>query len=299
MTRSSGNYQTVVLDRVGTDARVGRITLDRPERLNALSGEMLDELWASLHEFEADESVRVIILRGNGRAFCAGYDLSDPHLTKTPGYPDVPLRTSTDDDQPLAMNFASNLKRGAELQLHFWNMPKVTLAEVHGYCIAGGMEFAMMADLVVAASDAVIGHPGSRGVGVARNAAMLPVVTNMRKAKELLYTGGAVTGTQAEQLGMINYAVDLETLSERAIALADRVANLSADHLAVLKAAANRFYENAGIYSSIRSVTELDAIAQNTESAHTWRRVVQEQGFRAAVEWRDKPYGDYGFAERG
>lgn len=292
-------YNEIAIDRVGTDGRVARITLNQPERLNVLSPAMLIELGNALAELESDPSARVIVLRGAGRAFCAGYDLTGPDLMASPTMESAgTYATSSDEGQPLVMNFASALKRGADLQLAMWNLAKVVIAEIHGYCIAGGMEFAMMTDLVTASEDCLIGHPGSRGLGIARNAAILPLVTNMRKAKELILTGGSVTGTRAEELGLVNYAWPAELLEERTILFADRVANLSADHLALLKSAANRFYENMGIRSSIAAATELDAIGQHTESHYTWSELLREQGLKGALEWRDGMYGDYGFRRR-
>ena len=112
----------------------------------------------------------------------------------------------------------------------------------------------------------------------------------MRKAKELSYTGEYITGTEAEKIGMINYAWPGDELEDRTIAFADRIANMSADHLAILKVNANRFYENMGIYSSIRSSTEHDAMAQMTEYAYDWRDQMVNNGFKSALEWRDGPY---------
>ena len=283
------DYSTLIVDRVGTDDRVGRITLNRPEKLNALSNELLFELNDVLHDMEADDSIRVIILRGNGRAFCAGYD-----LTPNPGAPPPKLRYKSADDKrrTLIMGVRTSMQQITDIQMYFWNMAKVTIASVHGYAIAGGCELTMMADLVVAAEDCQLGHPGHRGLGVARNGVIWPLVIGMRKAKELSYTGENITGTEAEKIGMINYAWPKDELEERTIAFADRLAVMSADHLAILKLNMNRFYENMGIYSSVRSSTEHDAMAQMTEYAYDWRDQLVENGWKAALDWRDSPYRD-------
>lgn len=292
-------YEEIVVDRVGTDDRVARITLNNAEKLNILSPQMVSELMTALRGLESDMSARVIILRGAGRAFSAGWDLGNADIGGAdPAYAGGTYPTADEDGRLLGMNFANGLKRGAEAQLYMWSMAKVTIAQVHGYCIAGGMEWAMMADLVTASNDCIIGHPGSRGLGVARNAAMLPIVTNWRKAKEMLLTGDSVTGEEAAELGIVNYSWDAADLDERTIALADRVANMSADHLAVTKAAANRFVENMGVRAAIASSTELDALGQSTVSNHIWSDKLRNEGLKAAVEWRDKPYGDYGYRPR-
>ena len=177
-----------------------------------------------------------------------------------------------------------------DIHMYFWNMAKVTIAQVHGYAIAGGCELAMMADLVTAADDAQFGHPGLRGLGTSRTGVIWPLVIGMRKAKELYYTGENITGTEAEECEMINYAWPMDQLEDRTIAFADRIANMSADHLAILKVNANRFYENMGIYSSVRSSTDLDAAGQMTEYSMQWQDKMREEGLKGALSWRDGPF---------
>jgi len=166
--------------------------------------------------------------------------------------------------------------------------------QAHGYCIAGGLELAMMADLVTGSTDCQFGHPGHRGMGVARNGMILPLVIGMRKAKELFYTGDSVDGVEAERLGLINYAWPEEELEARTVALADRIAITSSDFLAGLKAGVNRFYENMGLSAAVEGLTLLDAAVHQTDSAYEWRDRVEKDGLREAVAWRDGRYGDYG-----
>lgn len=289
----STTFEHLQLDRVGTDGRVGRITLNRPEKMNTLSQELLFEFWEALHDFEADDSCRVIIVKGAGRTFSAGYD-----LTPSRGGADgVVRRYKRADDQrrPLLMGIRTGMQQITDIHMYFWNMAKVTIAQVHGYCLAGGCELAMMADLVTAADDAQLGHPGLRGLGTSRTGVIWPLVIGMRKAKELYYTGDSVTGAEAERIGMVNYSYPKDELEERTTALADRVANISADHLAMLKLNMNRFYENMGIYSSVRTSTDLDAAAQFTGHSYAWQDKVRESneagtGLKGALEWRDGPY---------
>ena len=283
------DYENLIIDRVGTDDRIGRITLNRPEKLNALSGELYFELSDALHDMEADHSIRVIILRGAGRAFSAGYDLT-PSRGGTGVASNRSYKSGDSKGRPLIMGMRTGMQQITDIQMYFWNMAKVTIASIHGYAAAGGCELAMMADLVVAADDANIGHPGHRGLGVARNGVIWPLVIGMRKAKELSYTGEYISGEEAERIGMINYAWPADSLEERTIAFADRIAIMSADHLSILKLNVNRFYENMGIYSSVRSSTEQDAMAQFTEYANDWRDQVRENGLKDALAWRDGPY---------
>jgi enoyl-CoA hydratase len=286
-------YENIELDRVGTDGRVGRITLNRPEKMNALSQELLFELNDALHDYEADQSVRVIILRGAGSTFSAGYDLAPAK-----GGADAVVRRHPAADakgRRLLMGIRTGMQQVTDIHMYFWNMAKVTIAQIHGYALAGGCELAMMADFVTAAEDAQLGHPGLRGLGTSRTGVIWPLVIGMRKAKELYYTGDNVSGIEAERIGMINHAWPKEELEERTIALADRTATLSADHLAILKLNMNRFYENMGIYSSVRTSTDLDAAAQFTDQAYQWQDRVRESfeagtGLKGALEWRDGPY---------
>lgn len=282
------DYQNLIIDRIGTDGRVGRISLNRPEKLNALSEELLYEFWDVLHEMEADSSIRTIIIRGEGRAFSAGYD-----LTPSRGGADAVVRRHRgvdDKGRRLLMGIRTGMQQITDIHMYFWNMAKITIAQVHGYAIAGGCELAMMADLVVAAEDAQLGHPGLRGLGTSRTGVIWPLVIGMRKAKELYYTGENVTGTEAEEIGMINYAWPLDELDERTLAFADRIAIMSADHLAILKLNMNRFYENMGIYSSVRSSTDLDAAAQFTEFSYDYGDQMRQGGLKQALKWRDDPY---------
>lgn len=283
-------YENIEIDRVGSDGRVARVTLNRPEKMNSLSQELLFEWNDALHTLEADTSARVIIVRGAGRAFSAGYDLAPARG----GADGVVRRYKTTDEsgRRLLMGIRTGMQQITDIHMYFWNMAKVTIAQVHGYCLAGGCELAMMADLVVAAEDAQIGHPGLRGLGTSRTGAIWPLVIGMRKAKELYYTGDSVSGVEAERIGMVNYAWPKEDLETNTIALADRMANMSADHLAILKLNMNRFYENMGIYSSVRTSTDHDAMAQMTGFSYAWQDRMRESmeagtGLKGALDWRE------------
>ncbi len=290
------NYETLALDRVGSDGRIARITLNRPEKMNSLSQELLYEFNDALHDLEADDGCRVIVVRGAGRTFSAGYDLAPAR-----GGADAVVRRHKAVDEKgrrLLMGIRTGMQQITDIHMYFWNMSKITIAQVHGYCLAGGCELAMMADLVTAADDAQLGHPGLRGLGTSRTGVIWPLVIGMRKAKELYYTGDSVSGAEAERIGMINHAWPKEQLEERTIAMADRIANMTADHLAILKLNMNRFYENMGIYSSVRSSTDMDAAGQFTQHSYAWQDKMREAaqagtGLKAALDWRDGPYRDY------
>ena len=287
------DYNTLILERLGAQDRLARITLNRPEKMNALTGELFTELNECLHDLEADQSCRVIILRGAGRCFSAGYDLT-PGRERRPG--ERRYQTVDGKRRTLMMNVRTSMQQITDVQMYLWNMAKITIAQLHGYALAGGCELAMMTDLVVAADDTQIGHPGLRGLGTARNGNIWPLVMSMRKAKEYYYTGDNMTGAEAAEVEMINYAWPKEELDANTVAFAERIANGSADHLAVLKLTMNRFYENMGIYSSVRSATEQDALAQMTEWTYRFGEAVREGGLKHAFQSRDEPYlGNEGF----
>ena len=287
------DYNTLILERLGTEDRLARVTLNRPEKMNALTGELFTELNDCLHDLEADQRCRVVILRGAGRCFSAGYDLT-PGRERRPG--ERRYQTVDDKNRTLMMNVRTSMQQITDVQMYLWNMAKITIAQLHGYALAGGCELAMMTDLVVAAEDTKIGHPGLRGLGTARNGNIWPLVMSMRKAKEYYYTGDSMTGAEAAEVEMINYAWPKDELDANTIAFAERIANGSADHLAVLKLTMNRFYENMGIYSSVRSATEQDALAQMTEWTYRFGESIREGGLKHAFQSRDEPYlGNEGF----
>lgn len=291
-------FADIIIDRVGTDDRVARITLNKPEVMNAISPNTVNELDRALRMLEADQSVRVIILRGAGRCFSAGWDLGASDLHTGTRYGDANYTVKDERGREYAFNFAMALRQGAEVQLKLWDVAKVTIVQAHGYVLAGGMEFAMMGDLITASTTCRFGHPAHRGVGVGRNGMILPLVIGMRKAKELFFTGDTIDGIEAESLGLINYAWPEDELEERTIALADRIANISADFLGVLKLGINSFYEQMGIRQAIQQVTLLDSMAQHTEANFKWWEDFETHGLREAVARRDGPYANKEFTKK-
>jgi enoyl-CoA hydratase len=190
----------------------------------------------------------------------------------------------------MIMNTRTNMVRVADMYLYFWNMAKVTIAQIHGYCLAGGCELAMMADLVIAAEDAQIGHPGAR-FSTSRTAANWPLIIGMRRAKELLLTGDTVSGRTAEDLGMINRAVPADQLEAEVERWAERISVNSADLLALNKRSVNAFFEPL-MYPGIHAATDTDAMGGSTEQNFMWQDKIREGGMREAISWRDGRYRD-------
>jgi enoyl-CoA hydratase len=280
----------ILVDRFGTEERIARITLNRPEKLNALSQDLLRAFEDALRTLEADPGVRVIVIRGAGRAFSAGYDISG--APPPAGQQASTYAPPAPGQRRLVWNTRTNMVRVSDMYLYFWNMAKVTIAQIHGHCLAGGVELAMMADLCIAAEDAQIGHPGTRGLGTSRTAAIWPLVIGMRKAKELLYTGDAISGREAERMGMVNRAVAAAELEAEVARWAERIALQAPDSLALQKRSVNAFFEAMGIYQSVHSATDTDAMYQFSGQGYLWQEKIREGGMREALAWREQQYRD-------
>jgi enoyl-CoA hydratase len=290
------DYENLLYERVGTDQRVARITLNRPEKMNALSRELLADFRHALEEAEDDANVRVILVKGAGRTFSAGYDLT-ANRRQASDYPSMGGAQAQPQRRSVS-TIRTGMMRVTDLQLYLFNVAKPTIAQVHGYAVAGGLEFAMMHDIVIASEDARFGHPGVRGLGTSRTCAILPLVIGMRKTYELMYTGDAISAREAEQMGMINAVAPADQLESTALHWADRIANQTGDSLAMIKRSINTFYEAMGIYPAIATATDTDAMYQFTGQSYLWQEKVAEAfksggGLKEALAWRDKPYEDY------
>jgi len=264
------SYDTLVYEQ--PEERIIRITLNRPEKLNAMSPRLLGELDAALTAFERDPDASVLVLRGAGRAFSAGYDL-------TPSGEGGGRFTITEDRWAM--------RKLVERWQRLWNLPKPTIAQVHGYCLAGATELAGHCDIVFAAEDAEFGHPAGRTLGVIPTLSMWPYLIGMRRTKEFLFTGDSMTAAQALEYGLVNRVYPRERLDEETLAYARRVAMVPVDMLTLHKAATNRFFELMGVYAAEQSASEFDAIAHQTATAKAEMRKMRERGLKQALDERD------------
>jgi enoyl-CoA hydratase len=268
-----------------TDGRLARLTLNRPDRLNAIDREMPRELAAAVAEANANAAVHVIVLAGAGRAFCAGYDLE--WGTRVEAEADA-ATTIWDPMRDLAM-MSDNV--GCFMSL--WRSRKPVIAKVHGWCVGGGTDLALCSDLVVAAEDAAIGYPPARVWG-SPTTAMWVYRVGMERAKRLLLTGDSVSGREAEAIGLVSKAVPAAELDGAVDALARRIAQLPQNQLAMMKLLVNQTYENMGLASTQLLGTLLDGIARHTPEGIAWRTEARERGVKEALTTRDGPFGDYG-----
>jgi len=264
-------FQTVLYEQEGA---VGYITLNRPEKLNAMSGQLRDDLEAALREADRGDEVRVVVLRAAGRAFCAGYDI-------TPQTRTTAFSIAQDRDR---------LRKSIERWLAMWNYRKPIIAQVHGFCLAGGGELAGMCDLIFCAEDAQFGHPAGRALGIPPTLGLWPMKIGMLKSKELLFTGDIIDGREAARIGMVNRAMPAAELPEFVRAFANRVAQVPLDALSVHKHVVNRWFEIMGLRTGAAEGAEFDAIYHETPAAHEFARIAREQGLKAALAWRDTPF---------
>jgi len=268
--------------------RVARITLNRPERRNALSWEMLLELRAALLEADDLKSVGVVVLEGAGTDFCAGYDMKSAYARyAAEGGADSPYRSgsgSFDDD-------AWKLERFQELLRTAFVIHKPVIAKVHGHCVAGGTDLALYCDLVVAADDARIGFPATRAMGSPPNHMWIYNV-GPQWAKRLLLTGDVVSGADAAKIGLVVASAPAARLDEDVTAMAARMATVDAELLATQKRIVNLALELQGAGTLPRLAAEMDARAHLSRAKKDFDADVAAQGFKAAVRKRDEPFGE-------
>jgi enoyl-CoA hydratase len=252
---------------------VRRLTMNRPGALNALNGELVESLSEAVRAAGEDDGVSVVILRGAGRAFCAGYDLNE----------------DAEGGVQDAQHWHEELARSTARMLELTDCPKPTIAQVHSYCLAGGTDLMLACDLAVAAEDAKFGYVDIRfGSGVV--SMFLPWVVGVRRAKELLLTGeDRVSAQEAHRIGMVNRVVPADELDEATLRLANEIAKNEPFVVQTTKRAANRAWDVAGFRAAMAANTELDVLieAANLPARDEFRRITQEEGLKAAIAWRD------------
>jgi enoyl-CoA hydratase len=258
-----------------------RITLNRPEKLNALSFELMTELHDALWEADDDRAVHAVVLRGAGRAFSAGYDLTP---TARPGDEGRRGSRSIDDD-------AWQLERAQRLRMALFDLHKPVIAQIHGYCLAGGTDVALLCDMLIAAEDAVFGFPPARDLGALPNNLWLYHV-GPQWAKRLTLTGDTITGAEAAKIGLVLKAVPADLLEAEVEGLLDRLALIDADLLSANKRIVNLGMELMGARTLQRLAAENDARAHRAESARQFGVTVREKGLKTALRERDAKFGD-------
>jgi enoyl-CoA hydratase/carnithine racemase len=275
--------------RTETSERVRSIVLARPHEYNTITPALRDELSQAIDEADRDEGVAVILLRAEGPAFCAGYGLDWSTAAQAQERSSERVWDSVADMAGIGEFVAVYQK--------LWYARKPTIAAVQGWCIAGGTDMVLCADLIVAAQDARFGYPPARVWGTPTTA-MWVYRLGFQTAKRYLFTGDEIGAQRAVEIGLALEAVPAERLQEHAFALAARIARLPTNQLIMLKALCNQPAENMGLASSRQLGTLFDGIARHTQEGLDFVSRAQEIGFREAVRERDDPFGDYGSARR-
>ena len=282
------DFETILYEVEGGKAR---ITLNRPEKLNALSFKLQRELNAAMWEADNDKRVHVIMLRGAGRAFSAGYDL-------TPMQSPPPKRDDSDEQYTnVYRGMASmdddiwQLERQQRERMAVWDIHKPVIAQVHGYCLAGGTDLALLCDIVVAADDAVIGFPPVRAMG-SPVAHMWTYLVGPQWAKYFLLTGDSVSGAKAEEIGLVWKSVPAAELSSEVEALASKMELVDTELLTPNKRIVNMALELMGARTLQRVAAENDGRAHQAPAVREFGRRAMTEGLKAALEWRDGKFGD-------
>ena len=266
-----------------------RITLNRPQKLNALSLALQAELAEALWEADNNRAVHCVIIRGAGRAFSAGYDLTGADSNVAVSRIEDEANSyrggrSIDDD-------AWQMERAQRLRMALFDMHKPSIAQVHGYCLAGGTDVALLCDMVIAADDAIIGFPPARDLGALPNNLWLYNV-GPQWAKRLTMTGDTITGAEAQQIGLVLKAVPEEHLEGEVEQLADRLALIDPDLLSANKRIINLGLELMGARTLQRIAVENDVRGHNTQAAREYGDSVREHGLKATLRARDGKFGD-------
>ncbi len=257
--------------------RIRRITLNRPDKRNPLSNALRGELFDALEQADRDDSVAVIVLRGAGTSFSAGYDL------KTDVHQGQPWHTAGG-----LGNWPRHVVEGC---FRMWDLSKPLIAQVHGYCLAGGTELATGCDLVYVAEDAQIGYPPVRSMSPPDNQ-FYPWLVGMRRAMEMMLTGDSISGLEAVECGFANRAFPVDKPEEEVLAIAERVARIPADIQQINKRAVHRQMEAMGLRAGIRAGTELQQMGMMTASTQAHMQELRAD-LNSALTKRDQGFGDY------
>jgi len=250
-----------------TEGPLAWITLNRPEKLNAISKRMVAELKLATDQAQRDDEIRVILLRGEGRAFSAGVDL----------------------EYDASSNIEDELLEDFDLIMRFWDSPKPTIAAVHTYCLGGALELALACDITIAASGCRFGEPEVKfGSGIV--AMLLPYAIGPKRAKEMLLTGNdRISSEQAEAWGLVNRVVNPENLADEARSVALEIARNDQHAVRLTKQAVNNTFETGRMRDGLKQALKLDITIETTETdeSRQFNEILKTQGARAAIEWRD------------
>jgi enoyl-CoA hydratase len=254
------------------------LTLNRPERLNAIDSHMPREIRQAVEQANDDDRVHVIVLQGAGRAFCAGYDLK--------AFAERKGEWSQEEMPWDPMKDYKGMKRNTDDFFSLWRSYKPTICKIHGYAVAGGSDIALCCDIVLMADDARIGYMPARVWGCPTTA-MWVFRLGAEKAKRMLLTGDTIDGKTAAEWGLVYQSVPEAELDRAVDALAERMASVPKNQLMMQKLMINQTYENMGLANTQMIATLFDGITRHSPEGFWFKRYAEQHGFHAAVEWRD------------
>jgi enoyl-CoA hydratase len=261
--------------------RIARLTLNRPERGNGLTPELLSELGQCIERADLDPDVHVLLLAGNGKGFCGGYDLVWSAEGQLPNHdPSEPWDPMID---------YAGMSRNVRTFMTLFNCSKPVICKVHGFCVAGGTDLALCSDLLVIAADAKIGYPPARVWG-SPTTSMWSYRLGAQRAKRLLFTGDCLSGAEALDWGLAIEAPPPDELDERAEALAGRIANVPINQLQMMKLLVNQTLYSQGLHATQVIGTVFDGITRHTKEGYAFAARAAEAGWREAVRERDAPF---------
>lgn len=259
------------------DELVSIVTMNRPDKLNAISRDFKAALRAAFKKADEDSTTSVVLLRGNGRSFCAGYDIG-----------------GDEDEEQFrhdAMKWHDILRDAIDFELTPWNMKKPVVAQVQGHALGGGCELAMMCDITIAADNAIFGEPEIR-FSNAGPAIVMPWFIGLKKARELLYLGDMIDAQTALDLGMVNKVVPLADLPGATLKFAKRLSLIAAEALSLTKLSINRGAEAAGFRNAVNVGVDVVSMlyAAKTEMGMKFNEITKKEGLRAALKWRGEQF---------
>ena len=289
----------------GVDGRVARLTLNRPERGNGLTRELITELERAVERADLDPAVHVLLLAGNGTGFCGGYDLVESAEGKGlgVGVADAPVGSALDPAVIAANHNPAEtwdpmvdyamMSRNVRSFMALFHCTKPVVCKVHGFCVAGGTDLALCSDLLVIASDAKIGYPPARVWG-SPTTSLWAYRLGPQRAKRLLFTGDSLTGAQALEWGLAIEAPPPEELDATAEKLVERIARVPVNQLQMMKLLLNQSLYGQGLHATQVIGTVFDGITRHTKEGYAFQALAMREGFMEAVRQRDEPFGDFG-----
>jgi len=268
-------FTTIVVEKIGA---VARLTLNRPQRANALNAVMLDEIGSALDEIARDAGLRAVIVRGAGAAFSSGFDLKEQMERQPKGVDE----------------WRAILRHDFDTIMRFWHFPLPTIATVRGPCLAGACELALACDMTIAADDAFFGEPELKfGAGIV--AMLLPWIAGPKVAKEIILLGeDRIPAARAREIGMVNRVVSVDALDAVGLAIANHIAAIDPHLVKETKRAINRAFEAQNMLTALEEALAIDLAIEGAGSPDKiqFMEIARRDGLKAALAWRDARFPD-------